>query len=51
MQSNTGTNLQLIEIVKLQEKTIEKQNELLAKLVNENAEKENFINVLVNETK
>lgn len=51
MQSNTGTNLQLIEIVKLQEETIEKQNELLAKLVNENAEKENFINVLVNETK
>lgn len=51
MQSNTGTNLQLIEIIKLQEETIEKQNELLAKLVNENAEKENFINVLVNETK
>ena len=51
MQSNTGTNLQLIEIVKLQEETIEKQNELLAKLVNENAEKENFISVLVNETK
>lgn len=28
---------------------IEKQNELIAELINENAEKENMINVLMNE--
>ncbi len=39
----------LLELVEKQEKVITKQNELLAKLVNENFEQENFIAVLMRE--
>jgi len=38
-----------LELVEKQEKVITKQNELLAKLVNENFEQENFIAVLMRE--
>ena len=39
----------LLEIIETQQDTINKQNDLIAKLTNENAEKENMINVLMNE--
>lgn len=39
----------LLEIIEMQQDTINKQNDLIAKLTNENAEKENMINVLMNE--
>jgi hypothetical protein len=39
----------LLEVVQKQEETIVKQNELIAKLVNENFEQENFIAVLMKE--
>jgi len=39
----------LLEVVERQEDVIGKQNELIAKLVNENFEQENFINVLMKE--
>lgn len=41
-------NLCLMELIDLQEQMINKQNELIVKLVNENAEQENMINVLMN---
>jgi hypothetical protein len=37
----------LLELVKKQEEVIERQNELIAKLANENFEQENLINVLM----
>lgn len=37
----------LLELVKKQEEVIEKQNELISKLANENFEQENLINVLM----
>lgn len=39
----------LLEILELQQDMIDRQNDLIAELVNENAEKENMINVLMNE--
>lgn len=39
----------LLEIIEKQDEVIAKQNELIAKLTNENAEKENMINVLMKE--
>ena len=39
----------LLEIIEKQDGMICKQNELIAKLVNENMEKENMINVLMQE--
>ena len=41
------SKLDLLEIIDQQERMIEKQNETIAKLVNENAEKENIINELM----
>ena len=41
----------LLEIIGKQEELITKQNELIAKLTNENLEKENMINVLMQEEK
>lgn len=38
---------ELMEIIKQQEDIIENQNITIAKLVNENAEQENMINVLL----
>lgn len=37
----------LLEIIDKQEEMIKKQNDMIAKLVNENAEKENMINELM----
>ena len=37
----------LLEIIEKQDEVIAKQNELIAKLTNENAEKENMINELM----
>ena len=37
----------LLEIIKKQDEMIRKQNELITRLVNENAEKENMINELI----
>lgn len=39
----------LLEIIEKQDEMICKQNKLMAKLVNENMEKENMINVLMQE--
>ena len=39
----------LLEIIEKQDEVIAKQNELIAKLTNENAEKENMINALMQE--
>lgn len=47
MQNKTKLYYDLLEIIDKQEKTIEKQNELIAKLTNENLEKENMINKLI----
>lgn len=38
----------LLEIIEIQDGMIVKQNNLIAKLTNENAEQENMINVLMN---
>jgi hypothetical protein len=45
----TKTFLDLLEIIDQQERLIIKQNETIAKLVNETAEKENIINELMKE--
>ena len=39
----------LLETIYLQEQIINKQNQIIAKLVNENIEKENFINEMIKE--
>ena len=39
----------LLGIIEKQDKVIRKQNDLIAKLTNENLEKENMINVLMSE--
>lgn len=41
--------LDLLDIINQQEKIIVKQNELIARLVNETAEKENIINELMDD--
>ena len=40
---------ELLDIIEKQEDMIRKQNELISELVNENMEKENMINVLMQE--
>lgn len=39
----------LLEVIEHKDQLIEKQNEMIAKLLNENAEKENMINELMKE--
>lgn len=41
--------LELLEIIEKQAEMIDKQNEIIARLVNENAEQENLINELMRE--
>lgn len=41
----------LLEIIEKQDEMIRKQNELIAELTNENLEKENMINALMQEEK
>ena len=50
MQNKTKLYDGLLEINK-QKETIEKQNELIAKLTNENLEKENMVNELLQQEK
>lgn len=49
--SNTSYFSDLLDLLNKQEETIETQNKMIAKLVNENLEQENMINVLMNEFK
>ena len=49
MQNNISYLFNLLDLLKKQEETIIKQNEMIAKLVNENLEKENMVNILTNE--
>jgi len=51
MQNKTKLYYDLLEIIDKQEKTIEKQKDMIAKLVNENMEKENMINELLQQEK
>ena len=47
MPHKTKLYYDLLEIIEMQDEMIRKQNELITKLVNENAEKENMINELM----
>lgn len=47
MKSKIDTRLNLLEIIQQKDEVIEKQNETIAALINENAEKENMINELM----
>mgnify|MGYP001019738111 CR=1 FL=1 len=47
MPHKTKICYDLLEIIEMQDEMIRKQNELITKLVNENAEKENMINELM----
>lgn len=47
MQPKSKLYYDLLEIIEKQEDMIRKQNELIAKLTNENLEKENMINELM----
>ena len=49
MKNNYKLYNELLEIIEGQNLVIERQNELIASLVNENLEKENYINVLSKE--
>jgi len=49
MATKTKLCYDLIEIIEKQDEIICKQNQTIAKLVNENMEKENMINVLMQE--
>ena len=51
MQNKTKLYYGLLEIIDKQEETIKKQNELIAKLTNENLEKENMVNELLQQEK
>ena len=51
MPHKTKICYDLLEIIDKQEKMIKKQNELIAELTNENLEKENMINELMQEEK
>lgn len=48
-KTNTKLYHDLLDIIDKQEEVITKQNEIIAKLTNENVEKENMINVLMQE--
>lgn len=50
MNKNLEIYTELLEILENKEEIIKKQNNLIAKLVNENLEQDNMINVLINET-
>jgi len=49
MATITKLYYDLIEVIEKQDEVICKQNQTIANLVNKNAEKENMINVLMNE--
>ena len=49
MSSKTKICCELLDIIDKQGKMIKKQNELIAELTNENLEKENMINELMQE--
>lgn len=45
----TENFLSLIELIGEQDQVVRKQNDIIAKLINENLEKENMINVMMQE--
>lgn len=47
MQPKSKLYYDLLEIIEKQEEMIRKQNEMITRLTNENMEKENMINVLM----
>lgn len=47
MMSLTKTHFDLIDLIEQQEKVIKNQSDVIIKLLNENAEKENLINELL----
>lgn len=47
MSSKTKLCHGLLEVIEMQDDMIKKQNEIMISLVNENLEKENMINVLM----
>ena len=49
MSSKTKICCELLDIIDKQEEMIKKQNELITELTNENLEKENMINELMQE--
>lgn len=49
MPHKTNICYDLLEIIDKQEEMIKKQKDMISKLVNENVEKENTINVLMQE--
>ena len=51
MKSKSSYTINLLDILKQQEEMIASQNKLITDLLNENAEKENMINVLMTEFK
>lgn len=51
LASNTSYVLGLLDLLQEQGETIAIQNDTIAKLINENLEKENMINVLAEELK
>jgi hypothetical protein len=51
MQPKSKLYYDLLEIIEKQEEMISKQRETIAKLVNENLEKENMINELMQQEK
>ncbi len=50
MNKNLEIYTELLELLENKEEIIKKQNNLIAKLVNENLEQDNMINVLISET-
>jgi len=49
MRNDISLYTELIDLIEEQGRTINKQNEIIARLVNENLEKENMINALIQE--
>ncbi len=51
MQSSPDCIIELLEMLKIQEELISNQNNMIISLLNQNAEQENMINVLMTEFK
>lgn len=49
MSNSTALLYDLLEVIHAQQEVIEKQNDIIASVTNENLEKENMINVLMDE--
>lgn len=51
MQNKIKLYYDLLEIIEIQDRVIRKQNKTIAKITNENVEKENMINELIQQEK